>query len=112
MYSLSGTQILAFVGVKNPTQEDVDWSDMVAKALVAGLTVRLNGAIPLDGTMAEDELNVALLLGGAEGYKRKEATFAQTGYADPEGGAITLARDYLDSIKPLINRHSAGPGIG
>ena len=112
MYALTGAQILTFVGNKTPTTEDTDWADMVAKALVSGLTSRLNGAVIASPSGAEDELNLALLLGGAEGYKRKEATFGSTGYADPEGNAIKLARDYLDSVKPLVNRYSAGPGIG
>jgi len=85
---------------------------MVAAALVSGLTVRLNGAIIVDGSMAEDELDVALLIAGAEAYKRQEATFGLTGYADLEGNAIRVAKDYLDSIRPIIDRYSAGPGIG
>jgi len=112
MYGLTGTQVLTFVGNKTPAAEDTAWADAVAKALVSGLTYRLNGAVIESPSGAEDELNVALLIGGAEGYKRREATFGSTGYADLEGNAIRLARDYLDSVKPLVNRYSAGPGIG
>jgi hypothetical protein len=112
MYALDGAAILTFVGNKNPEQEDTDWADMVAKALVSGMTQRLNGAVIASPSGAEDEINVALLLGGAEGYKRREATFGLTGYADLEGNAIRIARDYLDGVKPLIDRYSAGPGIG
>lgn len=112
MYDLTGAAILDFVGVKTPTQSDTDWADMVAKALVSGLTVRLNGYSVAEASPAEDELNVALLIGGAEGYKRREATFGLTGYADLEGSAIKVARDYLDGVKPLIDRYSTGPGIG
>jgi len=108
MASLTGAQILTFVGVKTPTAEDTDWSDMVAEALLEGLTVRLNGALP---PTPSRELDVALLLGGAEAYKRREAQFASAGYADLEGSAIKFARDYLDSIRPMIDRYSAGPGI-
>jgi hypothetical protein len=111
MYSLTGAQILSFVGNNSPTTEDTEWADMVAAALVSGLTVRLNGAAFVDPSPADDELNVALLIGGAEGYKRREATFGLTGYADLEGAAIRVAKDYLDGVKPLINRYSV-PGIG
>jgi len=104
MYSLTGTQILTFVGVKAPTDEETAWADAVAAALVSGVAHRLNGAIIVDGSGAEDELNVALLIGGAEGYKRREATFGLTGYADIEGNAIRVARDYLDGVRPLIER--------
>ena len=51
-------------------------------------------------------MNVALLIGGAEAYKRREATFGLTGYADLEGSAIRVAKDYLDSVTPLIQRYS------
>jgi hypothetical protein len=112
VYALTGAQILTFVGNKQPEQEDTDWADSVAKALVSGLTYRLNGAVIASPSGAEDEINVALLIGGAEGYKRREATFGLTGYADLEGSAIKVARDYLDGVKPLIDRYSNGPGIG
>jgi hypothetical protein len=112
MYSVTGTQILTFVGVTTPTVDQQAWADKVASALISGLTVRLNGAIILDDSAAEDELEVALLIAGAEAYKRQEATFGLTGYADLEGSAIRVARDYLDSVKPMIDRYSAGPGIG
>jgi hypothetical protein len=112
MYALDGAKILTFVGNKNPETEDTEWADMVAKALVSGMTQRLNGAVIASPSGAEDEINVALLIGGAEGYKRREATFGLTGYADLEGNAIRIARDYLDGVKPLIDRYSAGPGIG
>jgi RES domain-containing protein len=111
MYSLTPAQLLAFVGVKTPTQDQTDWATAVSKAIVAALTQSLNGATIASPSGAEDELNVALLIGGAEAYKRQEATFAQAGYADLEGNAIKFSRDYLDSIKPIINRYAV-PGIG
>lgn len=109
--NLTGTQILAFVGKTVPTQQDTDWADMVAAAILSGVTTRLNGAVILDLSPAESELNVAMLLAGAEGFKRKEATFGLTGYADLEGNAIRVARDYLEGMKPLIDRYGTGPGI-
>ena len=107
MLGVTGAQILAFVGNKTPSTEDSEWADAVAKAVTQGMLVRLNGGIE-----GEDELNVALLLAGADAYKRREATFGVTGYADLEGNAIRVARDYLEGIKPLIDRYSMGPGIG
>ena len=113
MYSLTGAQILTFVGKEPavPPGEDEEWADKVAAAMVSGLTYRLNGAVIEDASGAEDELNVALLIGGAEAYKRREATFGSAGYADLDGNAIKFARDYLDSVRPLINRYSTGPGF-
>ena len=112
MLALTGAQVLAFVGVTAPSQAQADWADAVAKAVVSGVTVKLNGAVIESPSMAEDELNVALLLAGAEAYKRSEATFGSVGFADLEGSATKLARDYIEGIKPLIDRYSAGPGIG
>jgi len=112
MLGVTGAQILTFVGNKTPATGDSEWADAIAKAITSGLTVRLNGAVIVDPSPAEDELNVALLLAGAEGYKRREATFGLTGYADLEGSAIRVAKDYLEGMRPLIDRYSAGPGIG
>lgn len=110
MLSLTGSDILAFVGVKTPSTEESAWADACAKAVLSGITVRLNGASITNPP--PDELQVAATLAGAECYKRREATFGLTGYADMEGAAIRVARDYLDGVKPLIDRYGAGPGIG
>jgi len=109
--TLTGEGILAFVGKTVPTQQDTEWADLVAAAILAGVNTRLNGAVIDSPSMAEDELHVAMLLAGAEGFKRKEATFGLTGYADMEGNAIRVARDYLEGMKPLIDRYGTGPGI-
>jgi len=110
MPAVTGAQILDFVGVKVPAQSDADWADAVASAVTAGATFLLNGKVP--APEADAELNVALLIAGAEAYKRKEATFGLTGYADMEGNAIRVAKDYMEGVKPVINRYSNGPGIG
>ena len=112
MLAVTGAQILAFVGVKTPTTDDTTWANAVATAVTAAMLSRLNGAVIASPSDAENELNVALLLAGAEAYKRKEATFGSTGYADLEGNAVALSRDYIDAVAPLIDRWSAGPGIG
>ena len=110
MAAVTGAQILDFVGVKVPSTSDSDWADAVAGAVTAGATFLLNGKVP--APEADAELNVALLIAGAEAYKRKEATFGLTGYADMEGNAIRVAKDYMEGVKPVINRYSNGPGIG
>lgn len=110
--ALTGAEVLSFVGVKVPTPEQTAWADMVAAAVVSGVNVRLNGAVIVSPSDAENELNVAILLAAAEGYKRQEATFGLTGYADLEGNAIRVAKDYLTGMAPLIDRYGNGPGIG
>ena len=105
---VTGAQILAFVGVDTPAAQDTQWADAVAAAVDSGITIRLNGATVVD----DSELTAVALLAGAEAYKRREATFGLTGYADLEGNAIRVARDYLAGIAPMIDRYSNGPGIG
>ncbi len=109
MLPLTGTEILIFVGVQVPSADEQSWADACAAAINQGILVRLNGNVmPAD----DSELNVAALLAGAEAYKRREATFGLTGYADMEGAAIRVSRDYLTGMAPLIDRYGAGPGIG
>jgi hypothetical protein len=110
---LTGAEILAFVGNTSPAQGDIDWADAVARAIESGILTRLNGNV-WDEVLPDvmyDELRASALIAGAEGYKRKEATFGVTGYADLEGNAIRVAKDYLEGIRPMIDRYSAGPGV-
>lgn len=109
----SGADILAFVGVATPSAGESAWADACAAAVEAGITTRLNAAAlvePYPPDM-QAELDVAATLAGAEAYKRREATFGLTGYADLEGNAIRVAKDYLEGVKPIIDRYSNGPGI-
>lgn len=110
--TLTGADILSFVGVTAPNAEQSAWADACAAAVLSGITEKLNGAVIASPSPAEDELNVAARLAGAEAFKRREATFGLTGYADLEGNAIRVARDYLAGVAPLIERYGAGPGIG
>jgi hypothetical protein len=59
-----------------------------------------------------DELKVAARIAGTEAFKRKEAAFGLTGYADLQGAAIRVSRDYLQAVYPQIDRYGNGPGIG
>ena len=105
----TGERVLAYVGVKTPTQFETEWADACADAVNSGIEVRLNGAVitlPLPS-----ELATAATMAGGEAFKRREAPFGVAGFNDVEG-AIRLARDYLEGIKPQIDRYSNGPGIG
>lgn len=106
----TGADILAFVGVTSPGAPETAWANACAKAVEEGITERLNGATlsdPMPG-----EIETAAMLAGAEAYKRREATFGTAGYADLEGNARAVTRDYLEGIKPIADRHGNGPGIG
>jgi hypothetical protein len=102
--------ILAYVGIKLPTDAETAWATACANAVNDGISVRLNGALILDPYPAE--LTTAALMAGGEAFKRREAPFGITGFNDMEGNAIRLARDYLDGVRPVIDRYGAGPGIG
>lgn len=107
----TGAAILAFVGVTAPSEGETLWADAIAHAVSAGIDRRLNGGTVPDGD-ATEEVQVAALLAGAEGFRRRSAPFGVTGYADLAGVAIRVARDYLEGVKPLVDRWSNGPGIG
>jgi hypothetical protein len=84
---------------------DADWADACASAVSAGLDMRLFGTV-IDPLALPAELTWAALMAGVEAYKRREATFGLTGYVDLQGAAIRVARDYLESIGPIIARYA------
>jgi hypothetical protein len=106
---VTADDIIAYVGVKNAGEAETAWATACAKAVNDGIAVRLNGAVITNP--APPELSTAAIMAGGEAYKRREVPFGVTGFSDNEG-AIRIARDYLEAIKPMIDRYSAGPGIG
>lgn len=111
MIYVTAAQILIGVGNTGPTGDDTEWAQACAAAVNAGIEIRLQGAEIVNPSAAYDELSLAARIAGAEAYKRKEAVFGITGYADLNNAAIRVARDYLDGVAPLIARYSV-PGIG
>lgn len=106
---VTGEEVLAYVGVKTPGTLEQEWADLCAAAVNDGINVRLNGAVITDPPPSE--LKTAAQMAAGEAYKRRETPFGVTGFSDVEGQAIRIARDYLDGVKPLIDRYGAGPGI-
>lgn len=107
---ITGAAVLEFVGITAPSAGEATWADAVAGAVNAGVDQRLNGAtVPPEGV---PELATAALLAGGEAFKRRSAPFGVTGYSDLSGVAIRVARDYLEGVRPLVDRWSNGPGIG
>jgi hypothetical protein len=111
MEYVTSASILGFVGIVTPSPAESEWATLVANAVNAGIDTRLNGVVLEDPSPGLDEVKAAAQIAGAEAFKRREATFGLTGYADVEGNAIRIAKDYLSGVAPLIDRHSAGPGI-
>lgn len=109
---VTGPEITTFVGVLTPDAEEIAWGAACASAVQAGIEARLMGAVIVDPSSAFSELRVAARLAGAEAYKRKEATFGVTGFADLQGNAIRVAKDYLEGIRPIIDRYRIRMGIG
>lgn len=109
MALVTGDEILAYVGVKTPSDAESAWADACASAVDQGIMIRLNGAVLTNPP--PDELHTVAIMAGGEAYKRREAPFGVTGFQDTEG-AIRLARDYLSGVQPQIDRYGNGPGIG
>lgn len=105
----SGQEILDYVGVKTPSPIEAGWADACAAAVNDGIEVRLNGAALV--APLPSELQTVATMAGGEAYKRREAPFGVTSFSDVEG-AVRLARDYLEGVKPQIDRYGNGPGIG
>ena len=80
-------------------------ADACAAAVSSGLDARLDGAgIVYPGLPAE--LAWVARGAGVEAYKRREATFGITGYADLQGAALRVARDYLEGFAPIIESYA------
>lgn len=101
---VTGAAILAQAGNTAPAAADVEWADACASAVSAGIDLRLDGMLVLEPLPSE--LTWAALVAGVEAYKRREATFGLTGYVDLQGAAIRVARDYLESIAPIVARYA------
>jgi hypothetical protein len=105
---VTGPAILAHWNVRVPAAEDSTWAELCAAAVNAGMARRLADAelvIPIDPALYA-ELHYAAIVAGAEAYKRREAAFGVTGYSDLQGIAIRVARDYLESVSPIIARYA------
>jgi hypothetical protein len=114
----TGAAILAHAGTTAPDADETAWAGVCALAVNAGMDHRLAWAeIPeqpyTPPQAALDELAAAALITGAECYARREAPLGLTGYADLQGAAVRIARDYLEAIGPMLDRwRYVASGIG
>jgi hypothetical protein len=106
---VSGASILvqsgAYTDASAASPADALWAEACAAAVNAGFDARLDGAAYAEPTLPA-ELSWAALGAGVEAYKRREAAFGLTGYVDLQGAAIRVARDYLESVAPIIARYA------
>jgi hypothetical protein len=106
--NLTPDGLLAHAGAVAPYDPaDLTWAALVIGAAQAGITTALNrGPAPVLEREADLELELALVMAAAEAWKRREAPFAVLPFADLQGGAVRLARDYLDGVRPIIQRYN------
>lgn len=103
---VTGAAILTGAGAPaSPSPEDVEWAELCAGAVNAGLDTRLEGAVYVSPP-APPELVYVARIAGVEAFKRREAVFGITGYVDLQGAAVRIARDYLEAAAPVIARYA------
>jgi hypothetical protein len=101
---VTGSQILAHVRVTSPSAEDQTWADACAEAVSSGID-RMLGTQPEplpDDLYAEVAPNA--LTAGGDAYRRRDAPFGLSSYSDISGVATRVARDYLEGIRPQLER--------
>lgn len=107
---VTGAEVLVHSGAySDPAQAtpaDIEWADLCAAAVSAGIDARTAGAVWVNPPLQPAELLLAARQAGVEAYKRREATFGLTGYVDLQGAAIRIARDYLEAVAPIIDRYA------
>ena len=108
---ITGAGILAHVRITTPTADESAWADACAGAVNAGIDRVLAWADRpetdppwTEPPEASSEIEAIALLAGAECFARRSAPFGVTGYADIQGVAICVARDYLEGVRPQIDR--------
>ena len=113
MALVTGEEVLALAGTPRPTADQVAWADAAAGAISAAVVHKLEldtPDLPVDHP-GYAELKPAAELAAVELYKRREAPFGITSYADAYGQAVRLSRDYLGPILPTLNRWHPTGGV-
>jgi len=114
---VTGADVLALAGAPRPDQDQTTWADACAGALTAAIAQYLGlpeldpPDVPAD-TSGFAEIQPAATLAAVELYKRREAPFGLTSYADAYGQAVRLSRDYLAPILPTLRRWHPTAGVG
>ena len=96
---VTGADVLAQVGAStNPSEFETDWAALVASAVNDGIDMRIGGT-PLTGTPPPELVTAA--------RRRPPRPTTARGlvwvmaYADLQGQAYRIARDYLEGVKPI-----------
>jgi hypothetical protein len=114
MAIITGAELLAWMGTRNPSTADTDWADLCAAAFDQAITMYLDWPTVTPAIVPADypELHTAALLGAGEAYRRRDAPYGTTGFVEPAMGAvIRFARDYIESVKPILFRYRNVAGL-
>jgi len=93
---------LAFVRVTNPSQGESDWASMLSVAINTAISAYLGDVALASPAWAEIDAAAHRAFGYA--WKYREAPFGEAQWLDEQGGAVRLARDWIEPIKPILNR--------
>lgn len=94
---------LDFVRVSAPNTDEQKWAISLSKAINAGVDGYL-GEVTLT-QYGTEEIESAALRAFGYAWKYREAPFGEAQWLDEQGGAIRLAGDWLEPIKPILNRY-------
>jgi hypothetical protein len=97
-------QGLAFVRIIVPTAAETDWANTLAAAINSGIDGYLGAGFQVDYPPQPEILASAQRAFGYA-WKYREAPFGEAQWLDEQGGSVRLARDWIDPIKPILNRY-------
>ena len=100
---VTAEQGLDFVRVSNPSVDEQKWAITLSRAINSAIASYL-GDVSLLPAEAE-EISAAAVRAFGYAWKYREAPFGEAQWLDEQGGAIRLAGDWLDPIKPILNRY-------
>lgn len=109
----TGAAVLAYVLGAGPagaaSADQVDRAGKVAGAINAAMTKALDWSADRVATVLElAELEPLAAVASADLWKRRDAPFGVTGFADGTGQSVRVARDPIESIRPSIVRYRDG----
>lgn len=111
----SGDAITDALGIASPDELATAWAAACAAAVSAAIDTLLADDHELAGIDPDGEewaeITRAATVAGVYAYKQRDAPLGVSTFSDLEGAAIRLARDYIDAIRPILDRY-ARPGIG
>lgn len=101
---VTGDDILQHVRVAAPKADDVAWADECAKGVSAGIDNYLGVQPEILPAGMYEEVRANALTAGGDAYRRRDAPFGMAGYSDVSGVSERVARDYIEGIKPQLDR--------